>query len=97
MSFINYVTKQVAIKVVYYGPGLSGKTTNLRYIYFKLDPSHGQLSAWRQMQRTSFFGLLPVKASLIGDSKSTSVDGRARTDLLKLRQNVPGPTASFSC
>ena len=71
MSFINYVTKQVAIKVVYYGPGLSGKTTNLRYIYFKLDPSsRGELVCLEtDAERTYFFDLLPVKAGLIGDYK----------------------------
>ncbi len=71
MSFINYVTKQVAIKVVYYGPGLSGKTTNLRYIYFKLDPSsRGDLVCLEtDTERTYFFDLLPVKAGLIGDYK----------------------------
>jgi GTPase SAR1 family protein len=70
MSFINYVTKQVAIKVVYYGPGLSGKTTNLRYIYFKLDPSsRGVCCLETDTERTYFFDLLPVKAGLIGDYK----------------------------
>jgi len=71
MSFINYVTKQVAIKIVYYGPGLSGKTTNLRYIYFKLDPSaRGDLVCLEtDTERTYFFDLLPVKAGLIGDYK----------------------------
>lgn len=71
MSFVNYVTKQVAIKIVYYGPGLSGKTTNLRYIYFKLDPSsRGDLVCLEtDTERTYFFDLLPVKAGLIGDYK----------------------------
>jgi signal recognition particle receptor subunit beta len=71
MSFINHVTKQVAIKIVYYGPGLSGKTTNLRYIYFKLDPSsRGDLVCLEtDTERTYFFDLLPVKAGLIGDYK----------------------------
>jgi len=44
MAFVNYTTKNIAIKVVYYGPGLSGKTTNLRFIYSKMDPdSRGDL------------------------------------------------------
>ena len=44
MPFINYATKTIAIKIAYYGPGLSGKTTNLRYIYYKLDSaSRGEL------------------------------------------------------
>ncbi|MFZ2053658.1 MAG: GTPase domain-containing protein [Candidatus Aminicenantales bacterium] len=71
MSFINHVTRQVAIKIVYYGPGLSGKTTNLRFIYFKLDPSsRGDLVCLEtDTERTYFFDLLPVKAGLIGDYK----------------------------
>ena len=69
MSFINHVTRQVAIKIVYYGPGLSGKTTNLRFIYFKLDPSsRGDLVCLEtDTERTYFFDLLPIRAGLIGD------------------------------
>lgn len=71
MAFVNHVTKNLAIKIVYYGPGLSGKTTNLRYIYFKLDPaSRGSLVCLEtDTERTFFFDLLPVKAGLIGDYK----------------------------
>ncbi len=69
MAFVNHVTKNLAIKIVYYGPGLSGKTTNLRYIYFKLDSgSRGDLVCLEtDTERTYFFDLLPVKAGLIGD------------------------------
>ena len=71
MAFVNFVTKNLAIKIVYYGPGLSGKTTNLRYIYSKLDPdSRGDLICLEtDTERTIFFDLLPVKAGLIGDFK----------------------------
>jgi len=71
MPFIDHVTKTIAIKVVYYGPGLSGKTTNLRYIYYKLDPScRGELVCLEtEADRTYFFDLLPIKAGLIGDFK----------------------------
>jgi GTPase SAR1 family protein len=71
MAFINYTAKNLAIKIVYYGPGLSGKTTNLRYIYFKLDtPSRGDLICLEtDTERTYFFDLLPIKAGLIGDFK----------------------------
>ncbi len=71
MAFINYVTSNVAIKIVYYGPGLSGKTTNLRYIYYKLDPAaRGDLICLEtDTERTYFFDLLPIKAGLIGDFK----------------------------
>jgi mutual gliding-motility protein MglA len=69
MAFVNHVTKNLAIKVVYYGAGLSGKTTNLRYIYGKLDKSaRGDLvSLETDTERTYFFDLLPVKAGLIKD------------------------------
>ncbi len=71
MAFINYATKTIAIKVVYYGPGLSGKTTNLRYVYYKLDPvSRGEFICLETpMERTFFFDLLPVKAGRIGQFK----------------------------
>lgn len=71
MAFVNYATKNLAIKIVYYGPGLSGKTTNLRYIYFKLDSSfRGDLICLEtETERTFFFDLLPIKAGLIGEFK----------------------------
>ncbi len=71
MPFINYATKSIAIKIVYYGPGLSGKTTNLRYIYYKLDSaSRGELVCLEtETDRTYFFDLLPIRAGMIGDFK----------------------------
>ncbi len=69
MPLINHAAKTVAIKIVYYGPGLSGKTTNLRYIYFKLDPAtRGELICLEtEAERTYFFDLLPIRAGMIGD------------------------------
>lgn len=71
MSFINYATKTIAIKIVYYGPGLSGKTTNLRYIYLKLDSAYrGDLVCLEtDTDRTYFFDLLPIRAGMIGEFK----------------------------
>ncbi|HVP90120.1 MAG TPA: GTPase domain-containing protein [Terriglobales bacterium] len=71
MAVVNYATKSLALKVVYYGPGLSGKTTNLRYIYFKLDPAYrGDLVCLEtDSERTYFFDLLPIKAGMIGEFK----------------------------
>jgi len=71
MPFINYATKAIAIKIVYYGPGLSGKTTNLRYIYYKMDSaSRGELVCLETAtDRTYFFDLLPIRAGMIGDFK----------------------------
>ncbi len=74
MAFINYVSSTCAIKVVYYGPGLSGKTTNIKYISQKLDSaSRSELvcleneASSTQVARTYFFDLLFVNAGLIGD------------------------------
>lgn len=69
MAFVNYTTKSLAIKIVYYGPGLSGKTTNLRYIYSKMDEdSRGDLLCLETpIERTLFFDLLPIKAGMIHD------------------------------
>ena len=69
MPLVNHATKSIAIKIVYYGPGLSGKTTNLRYIYFKLEPAYrGELVCLEtEAERTYFFDLLPIQAGLIGD------------------------------
>src|SRR5512136_529309 len=71
MPFINYAAKTIAIKIVYYGPGLSGKTTNLRYIYFKLDAAYrGDLVCLEtDTERTYFFDLLPIRAGMIGEFK----------------------------
>lgn len=69
MAYVNHSTRSLAVKIVYYGPGLSGKTTNLRYIYFKLDPVYrGELICFEtEDERTYFFDLLPIKAGLVGD------------------------------
>jgi signal recognition particle receptor subunit beta len=71
MAYVNYATKTLVIKIVYYGPGLSGKTTNLRYIYYKLDASaRGELVCVEtDAQRTYFFDLLPIRAGMIGEFK----------------------------
>ena len=69
MAFINFLTRNIALKIVYYGPGLSGKTTNLKYLYMHLNPnSRGELVCLEtDTNRTFFFDLLPVKAGLIKD------------------------------
>jgi signal recognition particle receptor subunit beta len=71
MAFINYATGNLAIKIVYYGPGLSGKTTNLRYIYTNMDADfRGELICLEtDTERTLFFDLLPIKAGIINDFK----------------------------
>lgn len=71
MAFINHVTKNLSIKIVFYGPGLSGKTTNLRYVFFKMDPvSRGEFICLEtDTERTFFFDLLPLRAGRIGNYK----------------------------
>lgn len=71
MAFVNYATGKLAIKIVYYGPGLSGKTTNLRYIYMNMDSDfRGELICLEtDTERTLFFDLLPIKAGVINDFK----------------------------
>ncbi len=63
MVFVNYSIRQIAIKIVYYGPGLSGKTTNLQYIYKKTNKkTRGELiSLETDTERTLFFDLLPME------------------------------------
>ncbi len=62
MTFINYSAREINIKLVYYGPGLGGKTTNLQWIYNKTDPeSKGKMiSLATETDRTLFFDFLPL-------------------------------------
>jgi len=67
MVFFNYSTMQMAAKVVYYGPGLCGKTTNLHYIYqHTAGESRGEMvSLETETDRTLFFDLLPIDVGSI--------------------------------
>ncbi len=62
MSFINYSSREINCKIVYYGPGLCGKTTNLNYIYSKIKPeAKGKMiSLATETERTLFFDFLPL-------------------------------------
>lgn len=62
MSFLNYSTKEINFKIVYYGPGLSGKTTNIKQIYDKVkSDSKGKLvSLATETERTLFFDFFPL-------------------------------------
>ena len=62
MTFINYASKEINCKIVFYGPGLCGKTTNLQYIYNKTAPeSKGKMiSLATEADRTLFFDFLPL-------------------------------------
>lgn len=72
MVFFNYATMQMAAKVVYYGPGLCGKTTNLQHIYQKTSPkSRGEMvSLETETDRTLFFDLLPLDVGNIAGFKT---------------------------
>jgi mutual gliding-motility protein MglA len=63
MTFINYASREINCKLVYYGPGLCGKTTNLQHIYAKTNPdAKGKLiSLATETDRTLFFDFLPLE------------------------------------
>jgi len=62
MSLVNFTTREITCKIVYYGPGRSGKTTNLQYIYSQVpDDRRGRMvSLATQTDRTLFFDFLPL-------------------------------------
>jgi len=62
MAFINYSAREINCKLVYYGPGLCGKTTNLKYIYEKTaaDAKGKMISLATETERTLFFDFLPL-------------------------------------
>jgi signal recognition particle receptor subunit beta len=62
MTFINYASKEINCKIVYYGPGLGGKTSNLQYIYEKTsaDSKGKMISLATEADRTLFFDFLPL-------------------------------------
>lgn len=72
MSMINYASREINCKLVYYGPGLGGKTTNLEYVYNKVNPeTRGKLiSLATEQERTLFFDFLPVDLGSIRGFKT---------------------------
>lgn len=72
MSFINYSSREINCKIVYYGPGLCGKTTNLQFVYKRTNPDQkGKLiSLATETERTLFFDFLPLA---LGDIKGFKV------------------------
>ena len=72
MSMINYASREINCKLVYYGPGLGGKTTNLEHVYKKVAPStRGKLiSLATETERTLFFDFLPVDLGTIRGFKT---------------------------
>ncbi len=72
MSMINYASREINCKLVYYGPGLGGKTTNLEHVYGKVQPNtRGKLiSLATETERTLFFDFLPVDLGTIRGFKT---------------------------
>jgi signal recognition particle receptor subunit beta len=72
VSFINYAAREINCKLVYYGPGLCGKTTNLQHIYSKVEPAtKGKLiSLATETERTLFFDFLPLELGTIRGFKT---------------------------
>ena len=72
MSFINYSSREINCKIVYYGPGLCGKTTNLQYIFKRMNPeSRGKMiSLATETERTLFFDFLPLSLGEIRGFKT---------------------------
>ncbi|HUG41366.1 MAG TPA: GTPase domain-containing protein [Longimicrobiales bacterium] len=72
MSMINYASREINCKIVYYGSGLCGKTTNLEYVYKKVNPeTRGKMiSLATENERTLFFDFLPVDLGTIRGFKT---------------------------
>jgi hypothetical protein len=67
MSLVNFTTREITCKIVYYGPGRSGKTTNLQYVYGRVpeDRRGRMVSLATQTDRTLFFDFLPLELGSI--------------------------------
>ncbi|RMH73522.1 MAG: hypothetical protein D6675_02425 [Gemmatimonadetes bacterium] len=89
MVMINNAAKEVIAKIVYYGPGLSGKTTNLQYIYDHMDETRRgkMVSASTEGDRTLFFDLLPIDLGTIQGYKTKfqlyTVPGQVRYNRIR--------------
>ena len=72
MSLINYSSREINCKIVYYGPGLCGKTSNIQYVYNKVDPgTKGKLiTLATEMDRTLFFDFLPLELGTVKGFKT---------------------------
>ncbi|MFC2155678.1 hypothetical protein ACFLRB_04220 [Acidobacteriota bacterium] len=69
MAFVNYNSKEITVKIVYYGPALSGKTTCLKYIYTskKFEKKGKLITLDTDGDRTLFFDFLPIEIGKMGD------------------------------
>ena len=71
MSYVNHMAKEINCKIVYYGPGLCGKTTNLNYIFArtKAEARGKMIQLATETERTLFFDFLPIDLGTIGGYK----------------------------
>jgi len=72
MSFVNYHSKEINCKIVYYGPGLGGKTTNIQFVYQRTaQKNKGQMVTLNtENERTLFFDFLPLDLGMIRGFKT---------------------------
>ena len=72
MSFVNYHTKEINCKIVYYGPGMGGKTTNIQHVYKKTagDTKGSMITLNTENERTLFFDFLPLELGEIRGFKT---------------------------
>jgi len=87
MALFNYATKEITLKIVYYGPGLSGKTTNIQYLHsaLKAENKGKLLSLSTESDRTLFFDFLPIE---LGKIKEFSVRFQLYTVPGQVRYNA---------
>ena len=87
MALFNYATKEITLKIVYYGPGLSGKTTNIQHLHAALNPANkGKLlSLSTESDRTLFFDFLPIE---LGKIKEFSIRFQLYTVPGQVRYNA---------
>jgi mutual gliding-motility protein MglA len=87
MALFNYATKEITLKIVYYGPGLSGKTTNIQYLHSALNANNkGKLlSLATESDRTLFFDFLPIE---LGKIKEFSIRFQLYTVPGQVRYNA---------
>ncbi|MCI0447115.1 hypothetical protein L0152_28400, partial [bacterium] len=69
MAFVNFATREITAKIVYYGPGLGGKTTSLQFIHNNLAPENKgkMISLATEEDRTIYFDFLPLNLGKIQD------------------------------
>src|SRR5256885_12322674 len=95
MSLVNFNAREISCKIIYYGPGRSGKTTNLQYIYGRVpqDRRGNMMSLATQTARTLFFDFLPIDLGTISGFRTRfqlyTVPGQAYYNAI-LKLMLPG-------